>query len=85
MKLNSNVRCVDDSGAEGEFYLLDRSFWKEVRRVQGEERGQPFIVQKNGIIKLSRDFEGLEVRVYIKGAESGEAPKNRSKKTVDVD
>lgn len=85
MKLNSNVLCVDDSGAEGEFFLLDRSIWKEARKIKGDERGQPFIVQKNGIIKLSRDFEGLEVRVYIKGAESGEAPKNRNKKTVDVD
>jgi len=84
MKLNSNVRCVDDSKAEGEFYLLDRGIWKEARKIKGNERGQPFIVQKNGIIKLSRDFEGLEVRIYIKGVESGEAPKNRSKKTVNV-
>jgi hypothetical protein len=65
-KTDPVIRCTDDTGAEGEYYLLDRKIWKEARKVQGKEKGKPYTILENGTVILSRIYAGKGVRIFIK-------------------
>lgn len=71
-KTDKVVRCIDDTGAEGEYTMLDRGKWKELRKVQGADKGKPYSVQENGTIIISRLYAGKEVRIFIKEEEKGD-------------
>lgn len=60
------LRCVDDTGAKGEFYALDRGNWREIRKVQPKaEKGKPFTVPTNGIFRFPSFCKGKQVRIFI--------------------
>jgi hypothetical protein len=64
-KTDTVLRCVDDSGAEGEFYALDRAKWREVRRVHGKDKGKPYTVPENCIIKLPVAYKNKQLRIFV--------------------
>lgn len=59
------LRCVDDSGATGEFYALDRKTWREIRKSQGENKGKPFEVPESGIIRLPCWAAHKKLRIFV--------------------
>jgi hypothetical protein len=63
-KTDPILRCVDDSGAEGEYYALDRAKWREVRKVQKEDKGKPFVIPPSGNIRLPSFTIGKQVRIF---------------------
>jgi hypothetical protein len=65
-KTDPIIICLDDTGAEGEYTALDRKVWRELRKVQGIDKGKPLMIQENGRLQLGREFSGYEVRVFIK-------------------
>lgn len=64
-KTDPILRCVDDTGAEGEYYALDRSKWREVRKVQGKDKGKPYTVPDNGVIKFPSFCVGKRLRIFV--------------------
>jgi hypothetical protein len=64
-KTDPILTCTDDSGAKGEFYALDRSIWRELRRVQGKDKGKPYIIPENGIIRLPKQFKKQKIRIFV--------------------
>lgn len=65
-KTDKILRCVDDTGADGELYALDRDKWRELRKVQGNEKGKPFTISETGWVKLPKVFKNHELRIYVK-------------------
>lgn len=65
-KTDKILRCVDDTGAEGELYALDRDKWRELRKVQGDEKGKPYVIPPTGQIRFPLVFKNLEIRVFVK-------------------
>lgn len=65
-KTDKILRCVDDTGAEGELYALDRGKWRELRKVQGAEKGKPFTISETGWVKLPKVFKNHEIRIFVK-------------------
>ncbi len=64
-KTDKTVQCIDNTGAKGEYHLLDKGEWREIRKIQGETKGKPYIVPKTGIIRLPSMCIGKELRVYV--------------------
>lgn len=68
-KSDTVLTCVDDSGAVGEFYALDRKMWKELRKVQGKDKGKPYTVPntgaQKGIIRLPSFCTGKQIRIFV--------------------
>ena len=65
MTTNNLLRCVDDSGAEGELYALDRGKWRELRRTQGKDKGKPYSISENQILKLPSFCIGKKIRIFV--------------------
>jgi hypothetical protein len=70
-KTDPIIICLDDTGAEGEYTSLDRKVWRELRKVQGIDKGKPLMIQENGRLQLGREFSGYEVRVFVKRLSGG--------------
>lgn len=68
-KADTILRCVDDSGAVGEYHALDKQKWREVRKVQGDEKGKPYTVPDKGahkgIIRLPAYCIGKQIRIFV--------------------
>lgn len=64
-KTDQTIECIDNTGAKGEYHLLDKSEWREIRKVQGKDAGKPYIVPKNGKITLPSFCINREVRIYV--------------------
>ena len=63
------LRCVDDSGANKELYALDRSAWREVRRIQGKNKGKPYVLPENCVIRLPAIYKNRQLRIFVENEE----------------
>jgi len=54
-----------DEDASGEAHVLFCNKWKEVRKVQGKDKGKPYEVPENKIITLSKEYIGKKVRIFV--------------------
>lgn len=62
-----NITCGDEDGVKGEYFTLDKRYWTEHTRSQGENAGEPYSVPESGalFIRFPPGSEGKQVRVYI--------------------
>lgn len=84
-KIDKILRCIDDTGAEGELYALDRDKWRELRKVQGDEKGKPYIIPKTGLIRFPTIFKNCEIRVFVKVKKFSGAELEELAKELGVD
>jgi len=66
-RTNPDLQIIDntDEDASGEAHVLFCSKWKEVRKVQGKEKGKPFAVPESRNITLSTEYIGRKIRVFV--------------------
>lgn len=62
-----NLTCEDEDGVKGESYSLDKKYWKEQKRSQGENAGEPYIIPESGalFIRFPPGSVGKHVRIYV--------------------
>ena len=67
-----DVRLFTQTEENGEFKTVDsiimfnRSGWAELRRVRGENRGLPLVVNRNGTIWLGDRAEFNNIKIFIR-------------------
>lgn len=54
-----------DEDASGEAHVLFCNKWKEVRKVQGKDKGKAYVVPDNKIITLSKEYVGKKIRIFV--------------------
>lgn len=66
-KTDPDLQVIDNTEEDvsGEAHILFCDQWKEVRKVQGKEKGKAYTVPDNGIIKLSKQYIGKKIRIFV--------------------
>jgi hypothetical protein len=62
-----NVTCEDEYGVKGEYITLDKRYWNEHLRSQGENAGEPYTIPESGalFIRFPPGSAGKRVRIYV--------------------
>ena len=66
-KTDPTIQIIDNTQEDvrDEAHILFCNKWKEVRKVQGKEKGMAYEVPDTGKIALSKQYIGKKVRIFV--------------------
>jgi hypothetical protein len=69
MTKTDSIKIIDNTNEDmnGEAHVLFYNKWQEIRKVQGEEKGQAYEVPEHGnvSIRFNKKYIGKKLRVFV--------------------